>query len=287
MTLTPDQRRLAAAIAVDPETAVFVTGADPAGLFDPAVMIEAARIGQAIGKASAAHGNQTPLPPGSAPAENSTLLDTLPHHYRPLQLLADPRNSVADVASETGLSESTVRKIAANPHYKEAIQRYREITTQIASVEAGVTLGEVVARLRDIAFFDVRRLFDENGSLLPVHDLDPVASALIDEIEVQEIWSGRGIDRHQIGELKKIKLGKKLPALDMLMKHLGGYEADNRQKVNPILALVQAFASRDPSRNQLRPIADVVEVDDPPPPGPTPTIGFVPSTPLPPPEDAP
>lgn len=277
--MTPEKRRLATALAIDPDTAAFITGADPSWLFDPEVMIEAGRIGQALQREK-----DTPLPPGSAPAQNSTLLDTLPHHYRTLQLLANPTNSVADVARETGLTEQTVRKIASNPHYKGALARYRDVTTQIASVEAGVTLGEVVARLRDIGFFDVRRLFDESGRLLPIHEMDPVSSALIDEIEVQEIWSGRGVDRTQIGELKKIKLGKKLPALDMLMKHLGGYEADNRQRVNPVLALLQAMAAREPARNQLRPIADVTDVEDYPPP---PREKSVALTPLPPPGDEP
>jgi phage terminase small subunit len=40
------------------------------------------------------------------------------------------------------------------------------------------------------------------------------------------------------GYVKKRKLSDKKGALDLLMKHLGGYKEDNEQKANPLTALL-------------------------------------------------
>ena len=57
-------------------------------------------------------------------------------------------------------------------------------------------------------------------------------------VDVLEEFEGTGKDRAVVGHVKKWKLADKSKALDMLMKHLGGFKEDNDQKANPLTALL-------------------------------------------------
>ena len=62
-------------------------------------------------------------------------------------------------------------------------------------------------------------------------------------MEVTEEWTGTGESRVQTGVTKKYKLADKNAALEKAMKHLGEYEADNRQR-NPIQEMSEDALSR-------------------------------------------
>lgn len=85
-----------------------------------------------------------------------------------------------------------------------------------------------------LSFFDVRKLFDSNGSPIPVHELDDDSAAAIAGLEVVEQFDGNGEDRKFVGYLKKYKLADKGASLTALEKHLGMYEKDNSQKNTPL-----------------------------------------------------
>ena len=106
--------------------------------------------------------------------------------------------------------------------------------------KAQLTLESVIRENMKIAFFDVRTLFDEYGALKPVSEWGEAIGGAVSRIEVFEEFSGSGRDRIKIGETKKIKFWDKGAAIDKLMKHLGGYEQDNKQKENnPMFLFVQ------------------------------------------------
>ena len=92
---------------------------------------------------------------------------------------------------------------------------------EAASLETVRTLRE----LARIAYADVGRLFDADGALIPIADLDEDARAMIAGIE---LWPD--------GRLKKLKLWSKIEALDKAMRHAGLFERDNDQ-LRPNLAL--------------------------------------------------
>ena len=73
--------------------------------------------------------------------------------------------------------------------------------------------------------------YDENGAFKSIHNIPIEARRLISEITVFEEYQpdGKG-GRELIGFTKKIKSIDKLGAIEKLMKHLGGYEVDNRQR---------------------------------------------------------
>lgn len=125
----------------------------------------------------------------------------------------------------------TVYEIMALPNVAKAIREAQERVRQIAEQHAGVTLAQVVAKLAQVGLFDPRRLFDKHHGLLPPDQWPDDIAAAVAGIEVfEEFDSGPDGERVQIGLTKKVKLLDRTKALDMLMKHLGGYEVDNKQR---------------------------------------------------------
>ena len=82
--------------------------------------------------------------------------------------------------------------------------------------------------LADIIRFDPAAMYDENGNLLPIHKMPKKVRMCIQSFEVQEIPSFN--DEQSETLTKKVKHYDKLAGVEKLMKHLGGYELDNKQK---------------------------------------------------------
>lgn len=98
-----------------------------------------------------------------------------------------------------------------------------EIDTALAAREARtlITQDRVLTELARIAFFDPRRLLDEGGNPIPLHLLDADTAAAIASLDIQDLFEGRGDERHPIGVVRKYKIADKMVALTNLMKHLG------------------------------------------------------------------
>jgi phage terminase small subunit len=107
-------------------------------------------------------------------------------------------------------------------HRAEVIAKVQQATC--------ITLERTLREIARGAFHDPRKFFGEDGSLLSVTKLDDDTAAALAGFEVTEEFSGSGEERKAIGFTKKIKIGDRKGYLDMLMKHLGGYEVDNTQK---------------------------------------------------------
>ena len=83
-----------------------------------------------------------------------------------------------------------------------------------------VTIDRVLEEYAKLAFFDARKLFDDNGAVLPVSQWPDDAAAAIGGLDVAEIGLGDG-DGDALGVVKKLKLIDKRGALDSLARHLG------------------------------------------------------------------
>lgn len=80
----------------------------------------------------------------------------------------------------------------------------------------GITVEMIARHLGLIAFGDPRRLFDATGQLLPIHELDEEAAAMVSGIEVEALFEGQGEARKLVGRLHKIKRWDKRQALNDL-----------------------------------------------------------------------
>lgn len=104
---------------------------------------------------------------------------------------------------------------------------------QAASDKAVVSEARVIKELARIGLFDPGQLFADDGSLLPIKNMPPEARAAIASFEVEEIDA----DGKVIGRVKKIKLWDKNSAADKLLRHLGAYERDNKQRLGVLADL--------------------------------------------------
>lgn len=111
-------------------------------------------------------------------------------------------------------------RLLAKVNVKKALQlKVQEMQT--GEQELLMRLKREMERL---AFFDVRTLFDENGNLKNIADLDDDESAALASLETFEEFAdlGDGI-KVKTGDTKKVRLWSKEKALDMLAKYAKMY----------------------------------------------------------------
>ena len=121
-----------------------------------------------------------------------------------------------------------------------AAARQRAEAAELRTVR---TLREVAR----VAYGDIGRLFDAEGKLIQLADLDEDVRAIIASIE---LWPD--------GTPKKIKLWSKIEVLDMAMRHAGLFERDNGQSQQNMI--LQVNLVDPPKREGLLPILPVCSV---------------------------
>lgn len=136
-------------------------------------------------------------------------------------------------AIDAGYSAKTARsagsRLLTDVAIRAAIEGHQTAVIVKVQTEAGISLERTLREIARLAYFDPRKMFDTKGNPKSIHELDDDTAAVIAGLDVLEEWEGSGEDRVLIGHVKKWKLADKKGALDMLMKHLGGYKADNKQ----------------------------------------------------------
>jgi phage terminase small subunit len=109
-----------------------------------------------------------------------------------------------------------------------AHQLTHEYPKVIAAIEAGrkaiadrlvMSRVEVLRALSAIGRADIRRLYDAQGNLRPLHELDDETAASISAVEADELYAGKGDERKSIGVLRKLKQHDKIRALELLGKN--------------------------------------------------------------------
>ena len=84
------------------------------------------------------------------------------------------------------------------------------------------TIDRVIAEYARLAFLDIRKAFDEEGNLKPIHELDDDTAAAISGIEVDvKVLCKEDSTEAVASRLHKVKLSDKKGALDSLAKTLG------------------------------------------------------------------
>lgn len=114
-------------------------------------------------------------------------------------------------------AEMQASRLLAMPEISEYIKtrmKDREERTEI-------TQDMVLSELAKIAFFDARKLFDDEGKPLAINLLDDATAASIVSLDVLEEHIGSGEDKIFLGYTKKYRLADKRAALVDIGKHLG------------------------------------------------------------------
>lgn len=146
--------------------------------------------------------------------------------------------NATQAAIRAGYSENTASETGyENLRKPQIADRIAELRSEITQ-RNNITIDEVVGTIAKLARFDIADLYDEDGQMKNIHDIPEDARLNIEGLDTEEVRSQGAL----LGTIKKVKTGSRRQALDMLMKHLGGYEQDNSQKQ----AVVVLVGNEDP-----------------------------------------
>ena len=143
--------------------------------------------------------------------------------------------NATQAAIRAGYSERTAQeqgsRLLSNAMVAAAVVKAMEAREQ----RSHITQDRVLRELARIAFFDIRRLYREDGSLKAPHELDDDCAAVLSSVEVVEEFDdapaesmeeqphGGALKRRRtlVGYTKKVKVWDKPASLTLAMRHLG------------------------------------------------------------------
>lgn len=101
-----------------------------------------------------------------------------------------------------------------------------------------ITRERVIEEMARIAFADPRKMFNANGDLKPIHDLDDDTAASVAGVEVVTVTRGRGEDA-EVDYVHKVKNWDKPKMLSDLGKHFNIYEDHQKSGTGEINVTIQ------------------------------------------------
>jgi len=132
-----------------------------------------------------------------------------------------------------GFAEDSAKQEGWRLLQRDDIQEYLNKLRAELDDKTGINQQKVLREIARLAFADIRNYYDGNNNLRPIEDLDDDAAAALASIKSDEIYAGEVT----IGHSKEIKLYNKLDGLEKLARHLGLYEKDNSQLLQPVKQL--------------------------------------------------
>ena len=147
----------------------------------------------------------------------------------------------ARVAGSSAKDLSTAGwEILRKPEVAAEVQRYHAE----AAVKVGLSVEHTLLEFARLAYADIRKLYEADGTLKLPHQLDDDAAAAVAGFEVDELFEGAGKNREMIGFTRKAKLFDKNSALEKAMKYYGLYEKDNDQVANAVARIFKIPAKQ-------------------------------------------
>lgn len=106
--------------------------------------------------------------------------------------------------------------------------------TNIA-VKTELSTDEIMADMARALRFDPRKLYRQDGTLIPIHELDDDTALCLTGIETVIVKGTEGDETPLF--VKKLKWESKATARDQALKVFGMYEKDNQQKAGALEGL--------------------------------------------------
>lgn len=133
--------------------------------------------------------------------------------------------NATQAAIRAGYSEDSAQMIGSENLSKPIIAKYIKDHLNAKAKRAMITADMVMREYARIAFADVRKTVDAEGSPIPISELDDDTAASIQCFDVVSV--GNAVVGE--GKVLKVRMNDKIRALDMLAKHLGINGQDNKQ----------------------------------------------------------
>jgi phage terminase small subunit len=138
-------------------------------------------------------------------------------------------------------------QLLGKPWVAEAIEK--QVKERLRRI--GVNAEKVLTRMAHLAFADIRKIFGQDGKLLPPDQWPDDVAAAVAGIEVFEEFEGTGKLRVLTGYTKKVRLWDPNPSLTNMSKHLGiigngkhrdeDGEGDGRRMMTPLELSAKMF----------------------------------------------
>lgn len=122
-------------------------------------------------------------------------------------------------AIRAGYSKKTSNVTSSENLAKPNIQSYIQKLIKDREKRTEINADMVVKELAKIAFFDIRKIFHQDGGLVNPCDLDDDTSCVISGIKARDVKSGEDIET-----IVEYKLNDKIKSLELLGKHLGMFD---------------------------------------------------------------
>lgn len=154
-------------------------------------------------------------------------------------------------AKRAGYNPKTAYSIGQENLKKPEIQSAIQEAQIARQKRTEITQDMVLRETAKLAFFDIRKMFDGNGKPLDISQLDSDTAAALVGLDVLDVSDK---DENYVGFVKKYKMADKLKALELLGKHLGAWEP---QEKGPEQEIHEDGLSRS-----LRELVEELECDD-------------------------
>lgn len=175
-----------------------------------------------------------------------------PQHWRFLQEWMTNGQNITQAALAVGWAESSAarhgRRLISQWRKQGVIPALAEKVANKAQLDAARVLGQVAR----VVEFDVGRLYREDGSLIPPHQLDEETRACVQSV------------LHRSDGSIEIKISDRLEAAKLAMKHLGLFKEDNRQKFQGLSVEVKFVDTDKRPGDDAKPVrAETVAIEPP------------------------
>jgi len=139
-------------------------------------------------------------------------------------------------AIRAGYSKKTAKQIGNRLLTYVDVQKFLQSKKKKLAEKFEITQERTIQEIGRIAYQDARRFFDQDGNLIPIHELDDDAAAVLAGMEIDEITEWEDGKKKHVGYTKKIKRWDKNKGLEMLGRYFGIFEKDNSQSKPELFA---------------------------------------------------
>jgi len=165
----------------------------------------------------------------STPIDDTTTTLTIREQHFVEHYLRD--GNATQAAIRAGYSPKHAPRIGSELTKRPAIRACIETGRKNAALRAQLSADRVLLEAARVGLSDIRELFDERDQIKPISEWsDDIAAAVSSIKVVPEYTTDEDGRRVLAGYRREVKFWDKGAGLDKLMRYLGLYDADNRQR---------------------------------------------------------
>ncbi|SNZ19405.1 terminase small subunit [Cohaesibacter gelatinilyticus] len=128
--------------------------------------------------------------------------------------------NATQAAIRAGYAEKTAYssgpRLLNHPAIKQELaERTKQTMQELSTKGLDISVEKTLQAIAQVAFSDIRTMFDENGDLIPPKDWDDDTAASVAALDITTTERARGEVKH----VAKIKSADRLRALDMLARY--------------------------------------------------------------------